>query len=631
MLDVLRRGASTWISKLLLAVLIVSFGIWGIADVFRGFGSNVAFRVGSTEIGVGQFDQIYARELHQLSQRLKRPLGKDEAMKLGVARQIIDKVVTEATISEVAHDLKLGISDQEIATDITQDPSFKGASGAFDRARFVDLLRSNGWNEDYYVIKRREDLLRGQVLDGLSGGMIAPKAMLEAIDQFRNEQRSVRMVSLSAATLGEIAEPAEADLTAFFEARKAAFRAPETRSFEALLLDTESMARASDVTDDDARAEFTRQKTRFTTPEKRRVDQLTFDDAAAATAAAEKIAGGASFSDVAAERGTKLADLDLGLLAKANYLDPKVGDAAFALGKVGDVSPVVQGRFRTAILRLTEIAPGTEKRYEDVAAEIKLELAKRRAETEILARHDQIEDALAGGGKLREIATRFGMTPILVDKMTKEGALASGAKFSATPDPAKLIAAVYESDVGVENETLDLGGKGFVWYAVTAVDPAHDRSLAEVRDRVVAAWRTEEVRKRLGEIAGRIAERVKKGEDIAAVAKEVGFEAETTAEFKRDDRPEKLSPAAVAAAFEGPEGHVASVAGNDDGRIVLQVASVTTPAYFGETEEARGVAERTAMSMQNSMLESWLARVQKDVGVYTHQSNVARVIGRSKD
>jgi peptidyl-prolyl cis-trans isomerase D len=631
MLDVLRRGASTWISKLLLAVLIVSFGIWGIADVFRGFGSNVAFRVGSTEIGTGEFDQIFQRELHQLSLRLKRPLNKDEAAKLGVTRQIIDKVVTEATITEVARDMRLGISDQEIANDITQDPNFKGPTGAFDRNRFVDLLRSNGWNEDMYVVKRRADLLRGQVLEGVSGGMTTPKVLLEAIDRFRNEQRSVRMVTLSPETLGEIAVPSDADLATFFESRKAAFRAPETRSFDALLLDTASMAKASDVTDDDAKAEYTRQKTRFTIAEKRRVQQLTFDDAAAAKAAADALAGGKSFADLVAERGAKPEDLDLGLLAKANYLDPKIADAAFALAKVGDVSGVVQGRFRNVIVKLTEVTPGAEKPYAEVADELKLELAKRRAETDILARHDQIEDALAGGAKLRDIAKRFDMKPIVVEKMAKSGALPDGSTFSAIPDAAKLIGAVYESDVGVENETLDLGGKGFVWYSVTAVDPAHDRPLAEVKDRVIAAWKAEEIRKRLTETASAMVEKLKKGEDFATVAKDAGFEAKTTTEFKRDDRPEGLSPAAVAAAFEGPEGHVASVAGNGDARIVLQVASVTALAFFGETDETKAIAEKTAVSLQNTLLESWLARVQKDLGVYTHQANVARVIGRSKD
>ena len=631
MLDVMRRGASTWISKLLLGLLIVSFGIWGIADVFRGFGSNVAFKVGSTEIGVGEFDMTYARELQQISQRLRRPFNKDEALKLGVARQIIDKVVTEATISEMAHDLRLGISDKTIASDITQDPSFKGSTGAFDRNRFVELLRANGWNEDIYVTKRRADLLRGQLIEGVTGGIAAPKVLLEAIEQYRNEQRSVRAVTISAETLGEIALPSDADLAAFFEARKVAFRAPETRSFDVLVLDADAIAKAADVTDDEARAEWTRQKVRFGTPEKRRVRQLAFDDAAAAEAAAKKLAAGTPFADVVAERGAKLEDLDLGLLAKANYLDPKIGEATFALGKIGDVSGVVQGRFRAVILELAEVVAATERPFAEVAADLKIEIAKKRAEGDILARHDQIEDALAGGAKLREVAERFGLKPTVVEKMTKDGKLGDGSTFAAVPNAARMITAVYESDVGVENETLDLGGKGFAWFAVTAVDPAHDRPLTEVKTEALAAWKTEEVRKRLGEAAGRLLQRLKAGEDFDTVAKEATVTPVTTAEFKREDRPEGLSPAAVAAAFEGPEGHIASVQGNGDARIVLKVASVTTPAFFPDTEEARGIAEKTATTVQTSMLESWLAQVQKDVGVSTHQQNVARVIGRAKD
>lgn len=631
MLDVLRRGASTWISKVLLSVLIVSFGVWGIADVFRGFGTNTAYQVGSTEIGIAELDQTYSRELQQLARRLQRPFNKDEALKTGVAQQILSKVVTDATMAEVTRDLRLGISDAAIAKEIVEDPNFKGANGAFDRNRFVELLRSNGWNEDIYVYKRRGDALRGQLMDAVAGGMSAPKVLLEAIDQYRNEQRSVHWVALTPATLGEIAAPSDADLATFFEARKAAFRAQETRAFDALVLDAASIARAEDVTDDDAKAEWTRQKTRFTTPEKRRVLQLAFDDAAAAEAAAKKLAEGTKFADLVTERGTRAEDLDLGLLAKTSYLDPKIADAAFALPSVGAVSGVVQGRFRSVILELAEVVPGSEKPFAEVATELKLEIAKKRAETDILSRHDQIEDALAGGAKIRDVAGRFGMTPITVPAITKSGKLADGSAFAPGFDAQKLVAGVFESDVGVENDALDLGGKGFVWYAVTGVAPAHDRPLAEVKDAVVAAWRTEEIRKRLGEVATRIADRVTKGEDFAAVAKDSGLEVATSAEFKRDDKPEGLSAAAVAATFEGPDGHVATAPGNDDGRIVLKVASVTVPAYFGETDDARGIAEKSATSVQNTLLESWLSRVQKDIGVSAHEQNIARVIGRAKD
>lgn len=631
MLDVLRRGASTWISKLLLAVLIVSFGIWGIADVFRGFGSTVAYKVGSTEIGVAELDQTYARELQQVSRRLQRPFTKDDALKTGVTQQILSKVVTDATLAELASALRLNISDKTVADAIVQDPNFKGPTGAFDRGRFVELLRANGWNENVYVAKRRSDAVREQLIAGVSGGMAAPQVLLEAIDQYRNEQRSVRYATLSAATLGDIAPPSDADLATFFEARKAAFRAPETRSFDLLVLDVDAIAKTSDVTDDDARAEWTRQKARFTTPEKRRVRQLSFDDAAAAEAAAAKLAAGTSFDALLAERGVKPEDADLGLLTKSGFLDPRIGEAAFALGKVGDVSGVVAGRFHPVILELTELVPATEKPYAEVADELKLELAKRRAENDILSRHDQIEDALAGGAKLRDVAARFGMKAQIVEKMTRDGRLPDGRTFAGIPDPQRLISGVYESDVGVENDTLDLGGKGFAWYVVTAVDAARDRPLGEVKPEAIAAWKAEEVRKRLGEKAKTFTARLAAGEDFAAVAKDLGLEAGTSAEFKRDDRPEGLTPAVVAATFEGPEGHVATAPGKDGDQIVLQVASVTRPAYFGETDEAKAMAEKTANSVRDTLLESWLAQVQKDIGVSTNQENVARIVGRLKD
>lgn len=640
MLDVLRRGASTWVSKVLLGLLIVSFGIWGIADVFRGFGSNTAYKVGSTEIGVAELDQTYARELQQMSRRLARPFNKTEALKTGVSQQILAKAVTDTTIGEVVHSMRLGISDAEIGKEILADPAFKSASGAFDRNRYVELLRSNGWNEDMYVVKRRADTLRAQVIEGLAGGIQTPKAWQEAIDTFRNETRSIRWVALSAATLGEIAPPAEADLAAFFEARKAAFRAPETRSLVALVLDAAAVAKPGDVTDDDARAEWQRQKERFTTPEKRRIRQLAFDDAAAADAAAAERAAGRSFAEIAEARGQKLDDLDLGLVTRDGLIDPTIAEAAFALPEVGAVSAPVVGRYRTVMLELVEKVPATEKPFAEVADEIRKEIATKRAENDVLSFHDQIEDALAGGAKLPEVAARFGLKPVTVEGLTKDGRLPSGEKFSSLPQTEKLsslpqteklLADAFESDVGVENDPIDLGGHGFMWFALTAVVPAHDQDLATVHDRALAAWKAEETAKRLAAEAAKLTERLAKGDDFAAVATEAGLKLEQTGDIKREARLDTLPPTAVAAAFEGPVGHVAVTSGKGDDRIVLQVVSADAPVFFAETDEAKAIAQQTAGSLQNTLLMSWLARVQQDIGVSANPAVIARVTGKAQD
>ena len=36
MMDSMRKAAKSWVAKLLIGLLAVSFGVWGIADVFTG-------------------------------------------------------------------------------------------------------------------------------------------------------------------------------------------------------------------------------------------------------------------------------------------------------------------------------------------------------------------------------------------------------------------------------------------------------------------------------------------------------------------------------------------------------------------------------------------------------------------
>jgi len=630
MLDVLRRGASTWVSKLLLSLLIVSFGVWGIADVFRGFGSNTAYRIGSTEIGVVELDNAYGRELRQVSQRAGRPVNKDEALRSGLSQQILSKIVTEATLRNAASDLHLGVSDETIGKEIVADPSFKSVSGAFDRNRFVDILRNNGLNEAYYVAQRREEILRNQLMDAVAGNIVTSQAFLEALDQFRNETRTVRMTVISAATLGEIAAPSDADLAAFYEQRKAAFRAVENRTVVVLKLDAAAIARPQDVSDDDAKAEYEREKARFGTPEKRRVLQIAFDDAAQAEAAVAEIKSGKSFEEIARARGIDDKDLDLGLMAKTAFLDPKIAEASFALPSVGATSGVVAGRARPVVLKLAEVVAGTQKPYAEVAADLKLEIAKKRAEGDTLTLHDQIEDALAGGAKLADVAARFHIQPVTLAGLTHDGTLADGSK-PDLPQLDKLVTGAFESDVGVENDPIDLSGRGFMWYAVTAIDPAHDRPLAEVKDKALAAWKAEEVSKKLAAAADGVKERLSGKATFEEAVAPIGATVTTTQPFRRGEAPEGMTPAAVAAAFAGPEGHFASVPGNGEDRIVLQVASVTPSVYFPGTDVEKELSAKVAGSMRFSVLEDYVRAEQKLLGVTANPQVIGRVTGRSKD
>src|SRR3977135_1233714 len=104
MLRGMRKASSNWLGKVVMAVvmgvLIVSFGIWGIADIFRGFGQATPAKIGRTEISTEQFRQIYTDKLQQLGRQFGRPLTMDQARAFGLDRQVLQQTIPEGPLDD---------------------------------------------------------------------------------------------------------------------------------------------------------------------------------------------------------------------------------------------------------------------------------------------------------------------------------------------------------------------------------------------------------------------------------------------------------------------------------------------------------------------------------------------------
>ena len=140
MLDAMRRGAVNWLAKILLGLLVVAFAVWGVADVFRGYGRGTLARIGNTEISVDEYRQAYQDELASISRRLGgRRLTSEQAKLLGVEQRTLSRLIGAAAIDTHARELHLSLSDQGIADIIRQDPAFQGADGQLLPAHLPEL------------------------------------------------------------------------------------------------------------------------------------------------------------------------------------------------------------------------------------------------------------------------------------------------------------------------------------------------------------------------------------------------------------------------------------------------------------------------------------------------------------
>ncbi|NBN77755.1 peptidylprolyl isomerase [Microvirga tunisiensis] len=624
MLDALRKGAGTWVAKIFLVLLVFSFAIWGIADVFRGFSSSTAAKVGNAEVSLTDFDRAYRLELDQIGRQIGRPLSTTEGAQFGIPQQVLSRLIADAAMNDEANRLNIGLSDTELARMIQSTPQFQ-RGGTYDRNRLLETLRQNGIREEQFVEDQRAVARRMQIAEGATGAMAAPRTMLEAINAYENETRAARYILIAPTAVGEIAAPDEAALTTFYEERKAEFRAPETRALTLLELSPERLANAGEVSDEEARAEYDRTIDRYRNDERRRVRQIPFTDSAEAEAAAAELAAGKTFAELMAARNLKDSDVDLGLLTRDKFLDPAVAEAAFALPQ-GATSQPVKGRFSTLILEVAEIQPASTQPFEAVRDEIKADLATRRAEQEVSDLHDEIEDARASGALLGEVASRFGLQPVTIPAVDAAGRDAAGAPVTLPP-ARDLLAKAFESDVGVENDALALGTRGFLWFDVTAVTPARDRDLSEVRPAVVEAWLQAERTRKLGELALATAERLRKGETLEAVAAEKGLEVRQAPALKRNLATEDLPAETSSQAFAGPVGTVIEAAGAGGTRAVLVVDSIATPAFFVEAEEIKPIDEMITRQLQSSLLSQLINEVEAQKGVEINQAGIAQIIG----
>jgi peptidyl-prolyl cis-trans isomerase D len=629
MLRGLRKASSNWLGKAVMAAvvsfLVISFAIWGIGDIFRGFGRSTVVKIGRSEITVEQFRTLYNDRIQQYSRQFGRPISTDQARALGLDRLVTGQIVSEIVLDETARKLGLNISDAEVAKQITTDPAFQGTNGQFNRFIFEQKIRNAGYTEARFVAEQRRRLLRRELAATMSSGLTAPKALIEAANRYQNELRSIQYILLDRAQVGEIPAPSSEVLAGYFEERKVLFRAPEYRKVVLLSLIPSEQAHWIEISDADLRRTYEERRARYVTPERRHIEQITFPNAEAAQAAAQRIAQGTSFVEMAKEQGKSEKDIDLGTVTKASMIDRAVADAAFAL-KENEVSAPVQGRFGIVLVRVVKIEPEQVRSFEEVAGELKQELALARAKADVLSLYNKIDDARSEGKSLAEAAENLKLPARTIEAIDRSGRDPSGAPINV-PEPQRLIEAIFTTEVGVERDPLQVQD-GYIWYDVVGITPSRERPFDEVKEQVELRWREQEIATRLNAKATEMLEKLQAGTPLAEAAAAGQLKLDTMTGIKRGSASPPLSAAAVDAVFRTrKDGEAKADANPPPDLVVFRVTDIETPALDMENSDSKRLVETLNRTLSEDMFGEYVARLESEIGVSINQAALNQAIG----
>ncbi len=627
MLDALRRGSTGWIAKLLFALLVLSFAIWGVADVFTGWGRGALAKVGSHEIRVEDYQRAFQNEINVISQQAGRRITTEQAHAAGLDNRVLAQLIAWSAVESHANELGLALSDPSLAEAMKNDQAFKGPDGKFNRLAFENVLDRLGVSERGFLQLRRRDELREQLTSALINGVAVPGSMIDLINNWRGETRIAEHFAIDADKAVTVPEPDEAKLKATYEANKAMFMSPEFRKIALLVLSVDNIKKTIDVSDAEAQTAYDETQKDYNTPERRRVQQIAFKDKAAAEAAKKAIAGGKSFADAAKEAGAKDSDIDLGLISKDRFIDPKIADAAFGLAK-DTVSDPVEGRFTTVLLRVSDIQPAVNRTFADVKDQVKDKVATKKAQAQLQTLLDQVEDQRSAGKSLKDIGTEMKLQFYEIPETDRANKARDGKPAILITDTNAVITAAFNSGVGVENDVIELSDGGYAWVDVLEVMDKKQKPFDEVKDEVKQFTIKQERARLVADLANKLVERADKGEAMSALVAAAGAaKVDTTPPFNRSTEPQGMSKDAVARAFTLAKGRAGSAPdSNDKTRIVFKVTEITPAPALTEAQRTT-VASELKNALADETLSEYVLALQKRLGTHIYEEEFKKVTG----
>lgn len=621
MLEFLRSKASGVLGILLIGLLVIAFGLWGIADTFTGFSNSEIASVGSKKIDRQEFQLRYVQTTRDLSRRLGATLSATDASNLGVTRQVLVNMLGGAALHEASDQMGLAFGDEAIAAAILKDPNFAGVNGEFDEPTFRAVLAQNGLDEKLFVEDQRRFHLTNQLTDASIDRALMPKLLMESLYQHFLERRVANYMILTLEQTDETGEPTDEELETFFNETRLRFAQAETRSGHALVVSPARFAELINIDRATLEEEYELSMSEFTVAEKRKVDQLVLADDTEAARVREQKANGVPFVEIVDGAGQSLENTDLGEIERGDMISADLAEIAFSMEK-SEISDVIEGPLGYVVLRVRDIKPGATLSLDAVEDRLRQRIIYDRALEDMLAFTETVEDELAGGETLENIGQRFALDVIKIDNITNNGKTLDGRESALLARYDALTGLLFESSIGEDIPMQEMEDGSFIWLRLNDVTPSIVPPLKDVRDAVTAEWKVDERSKLLQAMA----------EHMVKVGNETGSFKSAAQGFKRKplvSEPmtrqvsnDTFSSEAVARLFAVGKNKFAWASVGFGGEIIVMQAADIIEAELNDGAAKDIIFDGEQRKYYNDLSNQFVLSLQQNFGTSVNQTNL---------
>ena len=575
---------AVWVIVGLLMFVMISFGAVSFNGTQRSLGS-----VGDKTVSITSYSNALQSETSRFQEQLGRALTQQEIQTIGLDQQALNRVINTRALDQLVTNLGLSAGDERVRAQVVEIPAFQGLDGQFDRVAYAEVLKRNNLKEADFETSLREDTARRLVQQAVLAGINMPSAYSQAITSYISETRDFSWARVTREDLVTGTPVAtEADLVAYHTENPDQFTTPAAKTITYIWLTPDMMAKTINISDADLQAAYDARSDEFIQLPSRLVERVIFSSQEEAQDAMEVITeGAASFEQVVQDRGLTLQDVDLGDVTEAALGD--AGAMVFGLTEPGVTGPA-DTDLGPALFRVNAILDGNVQTFEMVQDQLRTDAALDAAIGEITEISEEVDDLLAGGATLEDVAAETQMELGTVDwHLTTEDGISSYEEFQTAA-----------AGVTVEDfpALATLSDNGLFAIRFEADVPAVLQPLEDLRDDVSDAWVVQTMQQQLLALAEKIAPQVSLDAPLASF----GLIENIEDDMMRSDSVDGTPPTLLFKAFETALGS-ATVLEDSDGVIVL----------IPRVEHAADLNNSQVKSLQNILGDRINAALAKDI------------------
>ncbi|WP_448585079.1 peptidyl-prolyl cis-trans isomerase [Thermaurantiacus sp.] len=633
MLQSLRKGVTSWVGLLLLGIVVVAMVVtlfYGQAPAPPRGGGRAVATVGRTSVGEGELVRLANTALE--AERQRRPeLTMPQFVRLGGLDLVLDQLLVARAIDAFAERAGVPVGRRLVDGEIASLPAAQ-VGGRFDDNAFRRFLQQQQLSEAEIRDSLASDLRRRAILTPAAIGLSAPVSLAEPFAGLLLEQRLGLIQAVPSAFMPEPRLPDEATLGRFHAETRASWTVPERRAWREAPIEPATFVAEVQPTEAEVEAYYRANPAEFGGVPLRDLVQVVFPTQEAAQAFAVQVRSGVPFAEAAAAAGFQPADTAVGRVSELGFADQTnaaVARAAFAAA-AGAVTDPIRGPLGWHVVKVEEILPLKPIPLAAAHATIAAKLMAAKTEKLLAERVAAIEDRFAAGEPLGEVARAFGLEVREVPPTTADGQRLD-AKRVLVPATEPLVSRAFAADVADGPMVVEAQKGRFVLLEVTEVIPPAPLPLAEIRDRVLAAWQMKARSDAARAVADALAAEAGRGGDLAALARARGLPAPQPLRVRRLELTQMAAggspiPPPVLLLLNVPQGEARVVAApGGQGWFVVK----TVETRKGDAAEAGKLVESVRQGMArdaaNELAETFARAIQREVRVVRQPAGIAAV------